>query len=131
MGTLLAYKWLTPSMRPTYPSHIFLMSPTGQTGFHWGLKWTGARGAERDNDHLSFNAFPVKLCFAMTINKSQGQSFKTIGVDLQDQVFTHGQFYVAMSRVTDVNNISILRVPDENGQGEKLLNIVFPEVLIR
>ena len=65
----------------------------------------------------------------MTINKSQGQSFKTIGVDLQD--FTHGQFYVAMSRVTDVNNISILRVPDENGQGEKLLNIVFPEVLIR
>jgi len=67
----------------------------------------------------------------MTINKSQGQSFKTIGVDLQDQVFTHGQFYVAMSRVTDVNNISILRVPDESGEGERLLNIVFPEVLIR
>ena len=34
-----------------------LMFPTGQTGFHWGLKWTGARGAERDNDHLSFNAW--------------------------------------------------------------------------
>jgi len=66
-----------------------------------------------------------KLCFAMTINKSQGQSFKIIGVDLQDQVFTHGQFYVAMSRVTDVNNICILRVTDEEGIGEKLLNIVF------
>jgi hypothetical protein len=74
--------------------------------------------------------FPVKLCFAMTINKSQGQSFKIIGVDLQDQVFTHGQFYVAMSRVTDVNNIIILRCLDKEGVGEKLLNIVYPEVLI-
>ena len=41
--------------------------------------------------------FPVRLCFAMTVNKSQGQSFKTVGIDLRREVFTHGQFYVAVS----------------------------------
>ena len=37
--------------------------------------------------------FPVRLCFAMTINKSQGQSVKHVELDLLSSVFTHGQFY--------------------------------------
>nr|GEV70818.1 DNA helicase [Tanacetum cinerariifolium] len=36
--------------------------------------------------------FPVKLCYAMTINKSQGQSLQRIGIFLPEPVFTHGQF---------------------------------------
>ncbi|XP_031788343.1 ATP-dependent DNA helicase PIF1-like [Nasonia vitripennis] len=48
--------------------------------------------------------FPVKLAFAMTINKSQGQTFDKIGIDLRRNVFNHGQLYVAMSS-------SILRIP--------------------
>jgi hemolysin-activating ACP:hemolysin acyltransferase len=34
--------------------------------------------------------FPLRLCYAMTINKSKGQSLKTVGVFLKEQVFTHG-----------------------------------------
>jgi hypothetical protein len=71
--------------------------------------------------------FPVCLCFAMTINRSQGQSFKVVGVDLRHSVFSHGQFYVAMSRVTDVNNLSVLLPVKGDGRVE---NIVFPEVLL-
>ena len=41
--------------------------------------------------------FPVRLAFAMTINKSQGQSAKYIGLDLRCPVFAHGQLYVALS----------------------------------
>ena len=51
--------------------------------------------------------FPVRLCFAMTINKSQGQSFEVLGVDLRCLVFSHGQFYVAMSRVTHVRQLTV------------------------
>lgn len=70
--------------------------------------------------------FPVRLCFAMTINKAQGQSFNIVGVDLRAQVFTHGQFYVAMSRVTDISKLYILEQPG----GRQLMNIVYPEVLV-
>ena len=39
--------------------------------------------------------FPVKLAFAMTINKSQGQPLGTVGIELCYSVFSHGQLYVS------------------------------------
>ncbi|CAN1787490.1 ATP-dependent DNA helicase pif1 [Linum perenne] len=44
---------------------------------------------------LSRRQYPVAICFAMTINKSQGQTLKQVGLCLQHQVFSHGQLYVA------------------------------------
>ena len=41
---------------------------------------------------------PLKLSFAMTINKSQGQSFRRVGLDLRQGVFTHGQLYVLSTK---------------------------------
>uniref|UniRef100_UPI00358E6312 ATP-dependent DNA helicase PIF1-like n=2 Tax=Myxine glutinosa TaxID=7769 RepID=UPI00358E6312 len=43
--------------------------------------------------------FPVRLSFAMTINKSQGQFLKVAGVELTSPCFSHGQLCVACSRV--------------------------------
>ena len=43
--------------------------------------------------------FPIQLAFAMTINKAQGQTFDKLGLWLERPVFTHGQLYVALSRV--------------------------------
>ncbi|KIK25616.1 hypothetical protein PISMIDRAFT_96301, partial [Pisolithus microcarpus 441] len=40
--------------------------------------------------------FPVHLAYAMTINKSQGQSVKNVGIDLHSEFFSHGQLYVAL-----------------------------------
>jgi ATP-dependent DNA helicase PIF1 len=60
---------------------------------------------------LSRLQFPVKLAFAMTINKSQGQTFSQVGICLLQRVFTHGQLYVAISRVTSPEHLTIL-LPD-------------------
>ena len=75
---------------------------------------------------LTRRQFPIRLCFAMTINKSQGQSLKNVGLDLRSPVFTHGQLYVALSRTTNVNNLTVL-LPDR-AKG-KTANIVYQEVL--
>ena len=42
--------------------------------------------------------FSVSLCFAMTINKIQGQVFKAVGVDMTDENFTYEMPYIALSR---------------------------------
>ncbi|XP_029634965.1 uncharacterized protein LOC115210502 [Octopus sinensis] len=52
--------------------------------------------------------FLLKLSFAMTINKAQGQSLKVVGLDLRTSCFSHGQFYVGCSRVNHPDNISLL-----------------------
>jgi hypothetical protein len=74
---------------------------------------------------LSRKQFLLALSFAMTINKSQGQLFKAVGVDLRSPVFTHGQFYVAALRVTLKAGLCVLLPPRTN----YICNIVYPEIL--
>jgi hypothetical protein len=64
----------------------------------------------------------------MTINKAQGQSLQKIGINLRQPVFTHGQFYVTFSRVTDVANLDVLLPYRGSGM---VKNIVYPEILLR
>jgi hypothetical protein len=72
--------------------------------------------------------FPVRLAFAMTINKSQGQSVKNVGLDLRTPVFTHGQLYIALSRVTSSQRIKAIF--PEGTDGTDTMNVVYPEVLL-
>ncbi|KIK19419.1 hypothetical protein PISMIDRAFT_63125, partial [Pisolithus microcarpus 441] len=71
--------------------------------------------------------FPVCVAFAMTINKSQGQSVQHVGLDLHTPIFSHGQLYVALSHCTSGERIKVL-FPPEYG-GSNTLNVVFHEVL--
>ena len=43
--------------------------------------------------------FPLRLAYCITFNKSQGQEYNTVIVDLRKPPFTHGHLYVALSRV--------------------------------
>jgi hypothetical protein len=70
--------------------------------------------------------FPIRPAFAMTINKAQGQTLGRVGVQLGRPVFTHGQLYVAASRVSDPSNI---RFGVDLQTGCRTKNVVYTEAL--
>ncbi|XP_066324126.1 ATP-dependent DNA helicase PIF1-like [Miscanthus floridulus] len=92
--------------------------------------------------------FSIRVSFAMTVNKSHGETIPNVGVYLPALVFSHDQLYVAMSRATSRLNIKILALPpnaDAQEEAKKMgkenakknaeeknnnaSNIVFKEVL--
>jgi ATP-dependent DNA helicase PIF1 len=85
------------------------------------------------NVSISFQRrqFPVCVCFGMSINKSQGQSLRYVGLYLPRPVFTHGQLYVALSRVTTRSGLRILILDDEGKPKSSTTNVVYPEVFQR
>ncbi|XP_031120252.1 ATP-dependent DNA helicase PIF7-like [Ipomoea triloba] len=52
--------------------------------------------------------FPLMLSYAMTINKSQGQTLTHVGLLLRKPVFVHGQLYVAASRISNPKGLRLL-----------------------
>ncbi|GBN82619.1 hypothetical protein AVEN_234735-1 [Araneus ventricosus] len=68
--------------------------------------------------------FPLRLAFAITINKAQGQSLRVTGLDLTDECFSHGQLNVGMSRAKDTSTSFI--IADEQKETK---NIVYSQVL--
>ncbi|XP_053164882.1 uncharacterized protein LOC128350484 [Hemicordylus capensis] len=80
--------------------------------------------------------YPVKLAFAMTINKSQGQTLEKVGIYLPEPVFSHGQLYVALSRVQSFKDV-VVRVLEGPEQGRLIpdseqiftKNVVYKEIL--
>ena len=61
----------------------------------------------------------------MRVNKSQGQSFKNVGLDLRSRVCSHGQLYVGLSRCTSGNRLKVLLKQEDGG---KIGNIVYKEI---
>lgn len=57
----------------------------------------------------TFTQFPIRLAWALTIHKSQGQTYKYVNLDLEGGAFDSGQTYVALSRCVSLNNLYLER----------------------
>ena len=68
--------------------------------------------------------FPIRPAFAMTINKSQGQTMTYCGLYIPEPVFSHGQLYVALSRVSSIDSIKVFTKTGTN----ITKNVVFKEI---
>jgi ATP-dependent exoDNAse (exonuclease V) alpha subunit len=51
--------------------------------------------------------YPIRLAWAITVHKSQGLTFKQVKIDFTGGVFAGGQTYVALSRCTSLEGISL------------------------
>lgn len=84
--------------------------------------------------------FPLIPAYAMTVNKSQGQTIERVGIFLTTPVFSHGALYVALSRSRDPTNVIVYIRDQTTRQGKLLkhlpdqahrvftLNVIFREV---
>ncbi|MCD9018811.1 AAA family ATPase [Parachryseolinea silvisoli] len=61
----------------------------------------------------AFVQYPLQLAFAMTIHKSQGKTFSKITIDTGTGAFAHGQMYVALSRCTTLQGITLVNPVDK------------------
>ena len=79
--------------------------------------------------HFSRKQFPIVPSFGFTTHKSQGQNLKSVGMYLKNDMFTHGMFYVAASRVTQPHGLKIykptvnaLPLPNKSNDPKKIKN---------
>ncbi|CAG9825819.1 unnamed protein product [Phaedon cochleariae] len=81
------------------------------------------------------NQFPIRVAFAMTINKAQGQTFKKVGICLEMPCFAHGQLYVALSRVGCPDRVKVFMKNSAKQGSFKYRkryftrNIVYPSII--
>ena len=69
--------------------------------------------------------YPVRVCFAMSFHKGQGQSLSRVGLYINRPIFTHGMLYVGLSRGVDMDQVKVFLANSKKYAD----NVVFYEML--
>ena len=86
--------------------------------------------------HFTRIQFPVRLAYAITINRAQGQTVDYVGLDLTVDCFMHGQLYVALSRVRRFDRIALLIntemvSSDEAASMVSVQNVIYETLILK
>ena len=74
--------------------------------------------------------FPLRLSYAITVNKAQGQEYDRTLYDVRGEAFSHGHAYVAYSRSKIYDTFNILCGPDQVHEDKAVItNIVYSELI--
>jgi len=61
------------------------------------------------NVDATYQQYPIKLGWAVSVHKSQGMTLDDVAIDVGSGCFSHGQAYVALSRIKDLRNLSFVK----------------------
>ena len=108
-----------------HPNHLKVKIATGKFKGHVHFLFRIQCNAADVRCPFQLNRFqfPVLPGFSITINKSQGQTLRVVGLDLTAPVFSHGQLYVALSRASSPDKVFV-----NIGSGLPT-NVVYHEIL--
>jgi hypothetical protein len=84
----------------------------------------------QESDEMMRIQFPLRLAYAMTYNKCQGQTMKKVLLDISNPPFAHGHLYVALSRVTNYQDIKIICMSEQIYENAPVINNVTYSELI-
>lgn len=73
------------------------------------FKWDKKKGEITSEIVGTFEQFPIKLAWAITIHKSQGLTFENVKIDLGTGTFANGQLYTALSRCKSMEGLNLVR----------------------
>lgn len=94
--------------------HIYVMTEDGHNVDVEQEIWSNVKYTYNETEKKieeeeigTFRQFPLRLAWAITVHKSQGLTFSQVKIDFTGGVFAGGQTYVALSRCTAINGITL------------------------
>lgn len=75
----------------------------------YGVRWNAEENKIESFVVAEFRQVPLKLAYAITVHKSQGQTYERAHLELERRAFAHGLTYVALSRVKTLGGLSLGR----------------------
>ena len=108
LGTIIAFS--------EEPYGLVVMTEEGKEVLVEEAMWSNIRYTYNEREKKieeeelgTFTQFPIRLAWAITIHKSQGLTFQRITIDFGTGTFAGGQAYVALSRCTSLEGMTLTR----------------------